>query len=95
MPNYLVRVELHGAEDQRDVYDQLHEAMEAGGYLRTIQMNKGTRKLPNATYSRGNVSLDGETVTNQVAEIVASVWKEHSIVVADWNDLWGRNLEKS
>lgn len=48
MPQFIVRVELHGA-DEKD-YDTLHDAMETRGFSRTISSADAKYHLPSAEY---------------------------------------------
>ena len=49
---YLIRVELHGVEEDSEVYNKFHADMEAEGYERTI-IDHGTKyDLTRAGYSR-------------------------------------------
>ena len=60
---FLVRVELHGAKAWED-YDELHEAMEAFGFSRTIVSDNGVEyHLPPAEYY-----IEGELELEQVCD---------------------------
>ena len=60
MTNYTTRVELHGAT--HDQYDDLHEAMEAKGFVRWIKFEKGKKQLSTAEYNMPGTSLTIEQV---------------------------------
>ncbi len=55
MARFTVRVELHGKDHDDEVYDELHDVMEAHGFPRwvTNSQTKGQFWLPHAEY-RGN-----------------------------------------
>ncbi len=59
MPNFTVRVELHGGT--ADDYETLHAEMETEGFSRTIRSGDGVDyHLPTAEYEiRGSLSRDG------------------------------------
>ena len=61
MPRFTIRVELH--DEQSSDYDKLHKAMEGKGFTRTIKVDGGTYRMPNAEYN-----FDGEATKEQVRE---------------------------
>lgn len=69
MPNFLVRVQLKGAEPID--YTELHEAMEAIGLLRQIQSNEGEWfELPNAEYFGTRLNYSVVPLRERVRAIV-------------------------
>lgn len=74
MSNYLVRVELYGAED--DEYEQLHNSMEEIEFDRFIEdSSNNVLKLPNGTYV--GTMPDGITPT-EIVEAVLTITKDLS-----------------
>lgn len=73
MTNYMVRVELHHADD--DDYANLHAAMEDEGFVRYITGTDGSKnRLPTAEYNLPNSDLARADVLNR-AKDVANVVK--------------------
>jgi hypothetical protein len=75
---FIVRVELHGAEDKPDVYEELDEAMESHGFSRTIK--GGTYELPPGEYNRVADSLAAE-VFKDARAAAKEVWRDFSVLV--------------
>ncbi|MBL8555077.1 MAG: type V toxin-antitoxin system endoribonuclease antitoxin GhoS [Phenylobacterium sp.] len=61
MTNFTVRVELHGATSGQ--YEQLHEAMEAKGFVRWVKNGNGEKdQLPTAEYNMQDTGLTRDQV---------------------------------
>jgi hypothetical protein len=85
MPSFITRVELHGRPGSED-YDKLHNAMGSCGFSRTIALDEpATYQLPTAEYYRSAESLTSFQVLNEARGAAASVWKDHSVLVAETN----------
>ena len=50
MSCYITRIELHGAENDKNAYDTLHKAMQAAGFRRYGTFSGGDYWLPTAEY---------------------------------------------
>ena len=90
MAQFMVRVVLHGADDED--YETLHEAMEAEGFARQIRSSDGVLyHLPTAEYYRdGNLST--QNVLDAAKSGVAKTRKKAGILVTEasnlrWNGL--------
>lgn len=71
MPFYFIRAELLDASSEQ--YDQMHEAMNNGGYRRTITYQDGAlHQLPTGCYMglSNNDSIYVRDYTKAVAEII-------------------------
>jgi hypothetical protein len=81
MANYLVRVELHGAD--YDDYEALHSAMERAGFSRKIRCDDGKEyNLPTAEYCiQGSYSATG--VRDAAAKAASSVGKRFGVIAAE------------
>ena len=92
MPNFTVRVELHGA-DETD-YENLHEAMERKGFVRWIESNGGRYRLPTAEYNLLDAGMDKAKVLEIAKSTASSVKRSPSpwVLVTEsagrtWSDL--------
>lgn len=65
MPQFIVRVELHGADEED--YDTLHDAMEAHDFSRTISSADAKYRLPPAEYH-----LLGAQTQSQVEDLATA-----------------------
>ncbi len=81
MSQFMVRVELHGAD--QDDYETLHEAMEGEGFARQILSDDGgLYHLPTAEYYReGNLSK--QKVLDEAKSAVAKTKKKAGILVTE------------
>jgi len=70
MPNFHVRVELHGASGEG--YEQLHERMRQSGFERQVQGSRAL-ELPTGTYWYEGSKADGEEIRATVRRIASSV----------------------
>ena len=91
MANFIVRVVLHGAENDREAYTKLHESMEAAYYYRTVDgivENTGastTVELPPATYrAAGTPAATAATIRNHVRLIVNQTGFKNSVFVVQY-----------
>ena len=72
MTSYTVRVELHGATNGQ--YDELHEAMEAKGFVRWIKFQGAAKEqLPTAEYNMPGTSRTIEQVHQRAEDAAKSV----------------------
>jgi hypothetical protein len=71
MPKFTVRVELHGASEAQ--YDELHEAMEAEGFVRWIKAAGQKYQLPTAEYNLPGSTLTKYHVLNRARRAAQSV----------------------
>lgn len=72
MTNFTVRVELHGATN--DQYDDLHEAMEAQGFVRWVKDGDGNKsQLPTAEYNMQGSSLTRSQAQKRAENAASSV----------------------
>jgi hypothetical protein len=93
VPNYLVRVELHGAEGEEDD-ELLHTAMEKRGFLPQIQGDDGTSyELPNATYVMQNTDVTLTAAQDLVIAAAAETEFEYSLIVVEFDNTLWTNLE--
>ena len=81
MPRFTVRVELHGAEDEPDVYSELHAAMKGRNFSRTISFGNVRYELPSAEYTRSGDKLSGEQVLEDAKAAASEVWEVFSVFV--------------
>ncbi|MBV8097948.1 MAG: hypothetical protein JOZ31_02210 [Verrucomicrobia bacterium] len=95
MPRFTVRVELHGAEDDREVYDRLHSTMKKHGFSRTISFGNVRYELPSAEYNRTGDSLIGKDVLEDAKAAAEEVWEDFAILVTQTQESRLRwNLKK-
>lgn len=74
MPEFIVRIELHGAVESE--YTTLHEEMEKVGFSRTIYSStKDEYHLPHSEYYISDESLDTDKV-NEKAQLSARLTKK-------------------
>jgi hypothetical protein len=79
MAQFMVRVELHGADE--DDYETLHEAMESEGFERQISSDDGVLyHLPTAEYYREG-DLSKQVVMDDAKSAVAKTKKKAGILV--------------
>lgn len=92
---FIVRVQLHGSPAWAD-YDNLHKAMEAAGYSRTIYGDDGQRwALPHAMYVL-NGSSTARTVCDHAKTIADRVWIGGSEVFVSETTIWaGAGLSRA
>lgn len=90
MPYFTVRVELHGAQSEH--YERLHEAMQKGGFSRTITSDAGTTyNLPWAEYdytSTGSPQSVGEK-----AKAIANTIISNGVFVTQSAGRWWKGLD--
>jgi hypothetical protein len=95
VPRFTVRVELHRAEDEPEVYDRLHMAMKKRGFSRTISFGNVRYELPSAEYSRAGDSLVGKAVLEDAKAAAEEIWEDFSVLVAQTEESRLRwNLKK-
>ncbi|HET9392195.1 MAG TPA: hypothetical protein VFO29_01545 [Candidatus Rubrimentiphilum sp.] len=70
MATFLVRVELHGAEHDANVYTNLHAAMANANFARFVHYSDGDYWLPTAMYVIEGQSGTCADVRNAVSIIV-------------------------
>ena len=87
MKDFIVRVELHGAGDEPDVYEKLHEAMEDAGFSRKIlSVGKVSYKLPTAEYSiYGDYTAD--TIFELVVTAVSDTGKKFDTLITETKEV--------
>jgi hypothetical protein len=92
MPQFITRVELHGA--RREDYTRLHAAMESRGFSREIMAeNRTIYILPTAEYNRTGDSLTVQDVYNDAWRGASSVFNKFAVLVVQaagpimWNGL--------
>ncbi|MBN3755904.1 type V toxin-antitoxin system endoribonuclease antitoxin GhoS [Paraburkholderia sp. Tr-20389] len=82
--SYLTRVELHNANASD--YQNLHAAMAAQKFMRTIPNDEGVRyQLPTAEYY-SVAEIDTNAVLELAKLAVASIGKTGSIITVQFND---------
>jgi len=92
MANFIVRVELYGADAER--YDALYEKMSALGLSKEIRDNGTTYDLPTGTYC-GTFNASAEDVQSAVKSVADPLsTKAASIFVCSFND-WSAFLYRS
>jgi hypothetical protein len=92
MSNFLVRVELHGANYAS--YEHLHKAMAAQGFARNIVGGDGnTYALPTAEYVT-STPQNGAAVRAQADAAAASTGLNHAILVVDFGQAWWNGLPR-
>jgi len=91
--SYLTRVELHNANASD--YQNLHAAMEAKKFTRTIPDYGGVRyQLPTAEYF-SVADIDTNTVLELAKQAVASIGKTASIITVKWTEARWSGLPKA
>lgn len=86
MPNFTVRVELHGA-DERD-YETLYEHMKAKGFKKTITGGDGRIwDLPPAEYNLIK-ELTRDQVRDLAAEAAKATRKKAGVLVTEGSRCW-------
>jgi hypothetical protein len=91
MSDYLVRVELHGANYAH--YEQLHKAMAVKGFSRSIRGGDGKAyALPTAEYVISTTS-DGPTVRSEADAAAASTGLSRAVLVAVFAQAWWSGLK--
>jgi hypothetical protein len=85
MPNYIARVALHDADEEKD-YEKLRANMEAHGFLRII-LGRDSRvyQLPTGTYVLENTDVTLGFAYQEAKEAAGATGFEYSLIVADWN----------
>ena len=84
MPQFIVRIELHGAKGE--AYTKLDSAMGHHGFLRTITGNDGiVYLLPTAEYIRLGLGLTAEKVRADAAAGASTVSGKFAVLVAETN----------
>jgi len=84
MPQFLVRIELHGAKGED--YTRLDSAMGHHGFLRTITGKDGiVYLLPTAEYIRFGLGLTAEKVRGDAAAGASTVSGKFAVLVAEAN----------
>lgn len=90
MAKFTTRVELHAAN--ADDYENLHKAMKAEGFLRTIKSDDGKiYELPTAEYNKtGNYTT--QQVIDSAEKAAKTTKKSYGVIVSEatnrkWNGL--------
>jgi len=92
MAQFMVRVELHGADDED--YETLHEAMEAAGFARQISSDDDVLyHLPTAEYYR-EANLSKQDVLDEAKSAVAKTKRKAGILVTRVRGFKWCGLEK-
>ena len=81
MARFTVRVELFG-EPEQEVYETLHEKMQAKKYFRVIQGREEWYHLPTATYDH-LAEASAPTIRDEVWTIAQSVWEDPGVLVTE------------
>ena len=93
MSNYLVRVELHGANYAH--YEQLHKAMAAKGFLRTIVADSGVGySLPTAEYTM-STSQNGTAVRQMADSAADTTGLRHGVLAVAYEGAWWTGLPQA
>lgn len=81
MAKFTTRVELYGTPDGED-YDELHKAMEAEGFSRTISWEDDSNiyHLPNAEYNRTS-DLTIHEIRDSAVAAAKKAWTEFGVLV--------------
>lgn len=91
MARYMTRIELHENPNKPTAkdYENLHAAMEAKGFTRTIKGDDGiTYRLPTALYY-GESSLTTGDVMDHASAVAKSVWAKYSVITSEApNSAW-------
>jgi hypothetical protein len=91
---FIVRVELHD-HPTGDDYDVLHEAMEVGGFSRTISGKKGGEyRLPTAEYCLAG-DFAREQVCNKARRAAIQTGHPYSVLVTESNGSTWYGLERA
>lgn len=92
MAQFMVRVELHGADE--DDYETLHEAMEGEGFSRQISSSESVLyHLPTAEYYREG-KLSRQDVLDEAKSAVARTKKKAGILVTEADGFRWSGLKK-
>jgi hypothetical protein len=84
MPQFIIRIELHGAKGE--VYSKLNSAMGHQGFLRTITGNDGiVYLLPTAEYIGFGLGLTAERVRGDAVAGASTVSGKFAVLVAETN----------
>ena len=95
MPDFVVRVVLHGAKDPED-YNDFHDDMEAKHYYRTIKGSNGTTyELPPATYWATGDSWTKETIRDEVHTLADATGFKNAVFVTVSNGSAWVGLKKA
>jgi len=88
--DYLVRVELHGANYSH--YELLHKAMAAKGFSRSIRGNDGKNyALPTAEHVISSTG-DGAAVRAAADSAAAATGLAHGVLVVNYSEAWWQGL---
>jgi len=89
MPYYIARVELRGTPSGTD-YDNLHDAMQKAGFLRTITIADKNWHLPAAEYACvDNRVLSAAYMRDELKKIVEAVYVNYLLLVSRTEDVAG------
>jgi hypothetical protein len=87
--NYLIRVELHGAN--ADDYGKLHNAMAQRGFSRTIRGDDGVvYDLPTAEYAIS--AYEGNEVRTQASAAADTTGRANGVLVAQYTQACWKGL---
>lgn len=82
MLNYIARVELEGGATSKE-YDDLHDAMEKEGFLRTISDNKTDFHLPTGTYIWATTQdVSTSQLRTKLKAVISAVHNNFLLIVA-------------
>jgi len=94
MPQFLVRIELHDAEDADD-YDSLNEEMETAGFSLTMKTVKGVEYyLPTGEYIIEGGQHTMEKVLEKAKQVAHATMHTHSILVSRFTFNLGDGLRE-
>ncbi|WP_413942716.1 hypothetical protein [Bdellovibrio sp. HCB-162] len=80
MARFLVRVELHDADEGENTYEHLHDEMENVGFLKTIFVDDEEKKLPPAEYIfKGEGSTSKEAVYKLAKDAAGKALKKAGV----------------
>jgi hypothetical protein len=83
MPNFITRIELHGASTND--YERLHAAMAVEKFHRVILDDQGKRyQLPTAEYFSHGETLTVETVRDLADRAAAKIAKPYWVLVSQY-----------
>lgn len=90
MAQYTVRVELHGKKHDDEVYTELHDAMEAHGFLKYVRGDKTGKEfwLPTAEYIGSSDKEDAGALAGEI-QGWANAETSHKGPVGVLATIWG------
>jgi len=95
LPDFIVRVVLHGAKDPED-YNNFHDDMKAKRYYRTIKGSDGTTyELPPATYQATGDNWTKEMIRDEVRALADATGFKNAVLVTVSNGSAWIGLKKA